>query len=148
MTSLPDNAHRTRWPRVLLVWLALAGLMIVHGGLREWLIAPVIGALPAHQLSCFSASAIVLCTAWISLEWMGAAGSPRAQLAVGAAWLCTTVAFEFVFGHFAMGHSWARLIADYDVTAGRLWLLVIIVTFLAPWLAGRLRARSPDTAVG
>ena len=59
MTSLPDNAHRIRWSRVLLVWLALAGLMIVHGGLRERLIAPVIGALPARDMLLLGAMTVL-----------------------------------------------------------------------------------------
>ena len=50
-----------------------------------------------------------------------------------------TIAFEFLFGHYAMGHSWDFLWADYNVFQGRLWPLVLMVTLFGPLLAQKLR---------
>jgi hypothetical protein len=55
-------------------------------------------------------------------------------LVVGGVWLGLTLAFEFLGGHFAFGKSWSELFADYDLTRGRIWPLVLIATTLAPWL--------------
>jgi hypothetical protein len=43
-----------------------------------------------------------------------------------------TVAFEFFAGHYAFGNSWERLIADYNVFRGRIWILVLLANFFAP----------------
>ncbi len=128
-----------RWFRVFAVWLLLAVLMIAHGWLRQSLAVPRLGELRAHQLSCFTGALIVVAVSALALGWLGAAGSPRRQLGIGLVWLVTTVVFEFVFGHWVAGHSWERLLADYDLAAGRLWLLVLAATLLGPRLAGRLR---------
>jgi hypothetical protein len=45
------------------------------------------------------------------------------------------VAFEFVFGHYVTKDSWATLLHDYDLRAGRLWLFDVIGIALAPALA-------------
>jgi apolipoprotein N-acyltransferase len=57
---------------------------------------------------------------------------------VGLAWLALTVAFEFGFGHYAAGHSWSELLADYDPTSGRVWILIPLWVALAPYLFYRL----------
>ena len=52
-----------------------------------------------------------------------------------------TLAFEFLAGHYLFGNSWERLLADYDVARGRIWPLVLIVTFVTPLLLVLARAR-------
>ncbi|HII01788.1 TPA: hypothetical protein HA351_09125 [Methanosarcinaceae archaeon] len=32
--------------------------------------------------------------------------------------------------------GWDRLLADYNILKGRVWILVLLTTFLAPWLVG------------
>ena len=59
---------------------------------------------------------------------------PSQALAIGFLWLGLTVAFEFSFGHFVAGHSWSRLFQDYNLFAGRLWVLVLLWLTLAPYL--------------
>ena len=52
------------------------------------------------------------------------------------------MAFEFLFGRVA-GASWESLLANYDLSEGRLWPLVLVSVLLAPWLASLVR---PATA--
>jgi hypothetical protein len=49
------------------------------------------------------------------------------------------MAFEFGFGRLVMGHPWSRLLRDYNVFAGRLWGLVLLVVLLMPLVAGWAR---------
>ena len=51
---------------------------------------------------------------------------------VGTVWVALTVAFEFVAGHYVFGNSWERLIADYNVFRGRIWILVLLMNLFAP----------------
>jgi hypothetical protein len=49
------------------------------------------------------------------------------------------LAFEFLAGHYLFGTPWSELLADYNVMRGRIWPLVLVTTFVAPYLAGRMR---------
>ena len=57
-------------------------------------------------------------------------------LLIGALWLTLTVVFEFGFGHYVIGHPWKYLLADYNIFKGRLWSLVLLVTFVSPLFWG------------
>jgi hypothetical protein len=52
-------------------------------------------------------------------------------------WVILTVVFEFLAGHYLFENSWDRLIADYNMVRGRVWVLVLFASFFAPrWAAG------------
>lgn len=51
---------------------------------------------------------------------------------VGTVWVALTVAFEFLAGHYVFGNSWERLLADYNMVRGRLWILVLLANLFAP----------------
>ncbi|MCL6545144.1 MAG: hypothetical protein K6T61_07935, partial [Bryobacteraceae bacterium] len=63
--------------------------------------------------------------------------SRRRRLGLGAGWCAATVAFEFGFGHYIIGHPWSALLADYNLFRGRLWVLVLLTLLLAPLAAKR-----------
>jgi apolipoprotein N-acyltransferase len=58
---------------------------------------------------------------------------------IGLIWLVLTVMFEFGFGHFVAGHSWQRLLQDYNIRAGRVWLAILLWVAFAPYLFFRIR---------
>jgi hypothetical protein len=60
---------------------------------------------------------------------------------VGAAWLLGAITFEFGFGHYVDGLSWTRLLSDYDLTEGRLLLLLWVVVGAGPFLLAQHRQR-------
>ncbi|HQJ08016.1 MAG TPA: hypothetical protein PLF54_03365 [Deltaproteobacteria bacterium] len=75
---------------------------------------------------------------WLLLPWIGPKN--RRQLwQIGITWLGSTVAFEFVAGRYVFGNSWERLLADYNVFRGRLWIAVLLVELLGPLGAARMR---------
>ena len=46
--------------------------------------------------------------------------------------MAPTGGFEFLAGHYVFGNSWERLIADYNVFRGRIWILVLAANIFAP----------------
>jgi hypothetical protein len=36
------------------------------------------------------------------------------------------VGFEFLVGHYVMGYPWIRLFHDYNIFAGRLWVVLLL----------------------
>ena len=120
-------------------WLGLVVLAIVNGGLREKGYAQRMGERAAHQVS--TVIGLVLFGVYIWLyTGLVPIQTPRQALLIGAMWLAMTVAFEFGFGHWVMGHPWKQLVDDYNLLRGRLWLLVPLWTAAAPYLFFQLRS--------
>lgn len=128
--------------RAAVAWLGILGLAILNGGLRQALLVPWFGERVGHIVSTLLLSGIILGAAWF-LVLRIRVDSARDAWAVGALWVVLTVAFEFLAGHYLFGDPWARLLADYNLGQGRVWILVPVTTLLAPVLvrAGRRRAR-------
>lgn len=123
--------------RATAIWLALMLVAISNGLLREAVFVPQWGVATAHIISTLLLSVLIVAVGWFTIAWI-APPSAAAALQAGAWWLVLTLAFEFGFGRWR-GKSWAELLADYDLTSGRIWVLVLVVTWLTPWLAGRWR---------
>jgi hypothetical protein len=119
--------------RTLLSWVVLLFLAVGNGALREGTLVPRFGPVTGHQISTLLLSTLIVAAGWPLTRWIAPTGG-REALLVGGVWLGMTLAFEFLGGHFAFGKSWSELFADYDLTKGRIWPLVLIVTTLTPWL--------------
>jgi hypothetical protein len=124
------------------VWLLLLATALVLALFREGVLTPRVGPHAAHLLGTALAVAVMATVIGVSLPWVVPGLDTRSLWALGLGWTGLTVAFEFVFGHFVMGHPWSRLLHDYDLLAGRVWVLVLLTTLLAPVLLGRLIPRA------
>lgn len=125
------------WIRAIVTWLGLAFLAIANGVFREAVIAPRVSAETAHVVSTLSLCLLILLLTWVAIPWIAPASTSEA-FSIGLLWFLTTVAFEFGFGRLVAGKSWSTLLADYDLTAGRIWILVLLATLTAPYLTARL----------
>lgn len=126
------------WWKALLLWFVLMVLAIANGTVRVKLIIPQTGLAAGLAISTVMLCALILLTTWIIIRWIAPADAQQAWI-VGALWLIMTLTFEFGAGHFLFKKSWAELLVDYDITKGRIWVLVPVVTAMAPWLMARLR---------
>jgi hypothetical protein len=107
--------------------------------MRNNLISPYIGEHAGHIVSTAIFCIVLLLVAKITIPWINP-GSIRKALGVGLFWVSLTVVFEFLAGHYLFGNSWATLYADYNILRGRVWVLVLIMTIVAPVLVERWRA--------
>lgn len=121
-----------------MVFIAIANAAIREAGYRRFL-----GELPAHQMSALTLIVLFGVYIWALSRWWPIQSSGQA-LAIGLIWLGLTVAFEFLFGHYVMGHPWSRLFHDYNLLEGRVWLLVLIWITIAPCVFQRLGASPRD----
>ena len=135
------DSHSTRFGiclRGLLIWLVITVAEILHGIARAVVLVPVVGEFRSNQIGVFTGSLIILVIAWLSIFWIGA--SRRSDLMmVGSVWLALTLAFELLFGRLVMNLSWQRLLADYNVLAGGLMPLGLLVLLFAPLIASKIR---------
>jgi hypothetical protein len=72
------------------------------------------------------------------MDWIGPSSS-REALKIGLLWLVLTLGFEFLFGHYVFGNSWDMLLEDYNLSRGRIWILVPVLVLVAPYWTARMR---------
>jgi hypothetical protein len=80
----------------------------LNGAVRVTWLTPAFGDSAAHVLGALSLSAVVVVVAWLA------------------------IAFEFLAGSYLFGSSWQALLAQYDVSQGQLWELVLVTMLIAP----------------
>lgn len=133
----PPFRRSLAW-RALLIWLVVLVLANLNGALRELALTPRVGPGPAHILSTILLSGLVALTAYLAVDWIGPASRTEGWL-VGTLWLALTLGFEFGAGHYLFRKPWPDLLRDYNLSAGRIWPLVLLVTLISPELFRRLR---------
>ena len=127
------------WTLAFLTWLGFAMVAVAAGIFRVVLLVPRLGEHGANVLETLGLVVILAATIWVAVPWL----MPRLERAelkkLGIFWLGLTIAFEFLFGHFVDRASWSALLSNYDITAGRLWILVPVTMGLGPTLVGMIR---------
>lgn len=113
-------------------------IAVANGIAREKLYGQSMSELSAHQLSTLIAIMLLGIYVFV-LTLVFPIQSARQAFTISGIWITMTVIFEFVFGHFVAGHSWTTLFTDYNIFKGRVWVLVLIWTFIAPYVFYRLR---------
>jgi hypothetical protein len=119
--------------RALAVWGLLLVLAVLNGGVRDTWLSPVLGDTIGRAISSVLLALLILLATWLTIRWIGPT-TPGQAMRVGALWVALTLAFEFGVGHYGFGKPWAELLADYDLLRGRIWILVLLATFVAPML--------------
>lgn len=123
--------------RALLVWLLIIAAESVHGALRRFLFTPEVD-FAIRQISVVIGVVIFFAITWVFIDWIRVR-TARGALAIGAAWVILTVAFEVTLGRLT-GVGWDRIAADYDLPNGGLMPLGLLAMGLTPWLVLRLKS--------
>lgn len=120
-----------------LFWLPMIVIAFANATLRELVFVKHFSEFRAHQLSTITL--IVLCSIYVSFVFrlLNVQNSKQAFL-IGFVWVLLTVAFEFSLGRLT-SKSWQYLFQDYNLFAGRIWLLFLMVLFLLPYIFYALR---------
>lgn len=113
-------------------------IAIGNGAAREFTYGKGMTELRAHQTSTLTGIVLLGVYMYAVLTLWPLKTSTQA-VQVGCLWVGLTFLFEFGFGHYVVGHPWTRLIRDYNLMEGRIWVLVLVWVGLAPWLFHRLK---------
>ena len=126
--------------RYLLAWLPMIAIAVANGAFRQAFLLPRYGESLARQMS--TVSLLILFALYIGAVFkFWPLSSARLALGVGIAWLALTLAFEFGLGRFVSHLTWRQMLAEYDLSSGRLWVLVPIWLAVAPVLFFALQER-------
>jgi hypothetical protein len=124
--------------KATIVWLMFAVIAIMAGAMRVTLLVPWLGEQTAHVVGTIFGSALIFSACLATIHWLRLESNREAWM-VGILWLLVTVCFEFLFGHYVMNHTWTKLLADYDIFRGRIWILVLFLQLVSPALASKIR---------
>jgi hypothetical protein len=126
--------------RYLLAWLPMIAIAVANGALRQAWLLPRFGDAVARQISTLSLLILLALYMGAVFKFRPLA-SARVALGVGVAWLALTLAFEFGLGYFVSHLTWREMLAEYDLSSGRLWILVPIWAAVAPYFFYTLQER-------
>lgn len=126
--------------KYFLAWIPGIPIAIINGSVREFIFKLFFSELASHQLSVISFFILFGMYVWYIIPKLKL-NSKAEAIKMGMFWLCLTIIFEFIFGHYVMGHAWPVLFHDYNLLKGRLWVLVLAWILFAPYLMLRLRFR-------
>jgi hypothetical protein len=126
------------WWKSVLFWFLLMVLAIANGTVRVKVLIPHAGLTLGLVISTVMLCALILIATWIGIRWLGPATAQQAW-GIGSLWLAMTLGFEFGAGHYLFKKPWSELLYDYNIAQGRIWVLVPMVTVMAPWLMAKVR---------
>jgi hypothetical protein len=113
-------------------------IAVANGALRELIFAKVMSEPRAHQLSTLIGSVFMGLFIWLIVHiWPPSSG--HQALLVGLIWLGLTLVFEFFMGLVLQHRPLAQVLDQYNLFAGRVWVLFLTWITLAPWLFLRLQ---------
>jgi hypothetical protein len=113
-------------------------IAIANGAIREGWYSKCLSELQAHQVSTVTGVLLFSVYIWVLVRLWRPASAGQA-LTIGLIWLSMTIAFEFLFGRYVVKRSWNALRRDYNIFAGRVWLVVLVWVTLAPYLCYQLQ---------
>ena len=124
--------------KATVLWVIIGVLAVVNGVVRETLLEPALGPTLGLAVSGLVLSALVLLVAYLGSPWYGRQSTPFLA-GIGAYWLVLTILFESGLGLLVSGHTWEQVLGQYTFAGGNLWVLVLAVITVAPWLTAKAR---------
>lgn len=124
--------------KFFLIWLLIIPFAILNGAIRELLLNDLLGENLAQPISGISLSLIIFLIAFIFIPKLKVYNKKSYFYFIGLLWVSWTIIFEFSLG-FVSGESFSKMLSAYNPLTGNLWLLVIIVTGISPWLTAKIK---------
>jgi hypothetical protein len=118
------------------LWLILAVIAVANGFVGNLVLSRWLGDYGSHLYKSVVIIVAVFAAGWFYARQTQGEGWFGAALGAGLLWLGLTILFEFGFGHYVFGNPWEKLLADYRIWQGRLWILVLVADFVAPLVMG------------
>lgn len=124
--------------RYVIAWVPMLFIAMANGALRQFTFGKAMSELRAHQLSTAIGSVLIGLFIYVVIRTRPPSSAKQAA-AIGVIWLTLTVIFEFAFGRLVIRRPWALLFEDYDLFAGRVWVLFLAWLTLSPYVFFRCR---------
>lgn len=118
--------------KYILLWFPMLVIAVLNGTARDMVYTNYTGELAAHQISTVTLIILFGIYIWFVIKKFPPASSIHA-LYTGFLWLVMTLIFEFGFG-FARGLPIEKLLNDYNLINGRIWVFIPVWVTISPVL--------------
>jgi hypothetical protein len=126
--------------KYFLAWFPMVFIAFANAWFRESVIRRLASELFSHQLSTLLL--ILLLAVYIRILFKKIPPISLAQaLLTGMMWAALTIVFEFGMGR-SRGIDWRVMLHDYQLSEGRIWILVPLTLVIAPGLIYQWLGRS------
>jgi hypothetical protein len=132
-----NKQEEMQMTRGILVWGLFMAIETLHGILRGIFLVPRVGLDLSNKIGWPIAACIVLGVSVLTIRWIGLK-SLRSLFALGAVWAALTFIFEIGIG-LLRGLDAAQLAHEINPFSGGLLVYSLLVVFLAPVIAAKLR---------
>lgn len=123
----------------ILLWLPMIAIAFANATLRELIFVKKYNEIRAHQLSTITLTILCSIYIWFVFQRLKVQ-NPKQAVLIGIMWVLLTVTFEFLLGR-STNKSWEYLFRDYNLFAGRIWLVFLFCLLVLPYLIYTLRNR-------
>ncbi len=121
-------------------WFVMVLIAIGNGFFGDLVVVKAVGGYAAHLYKTFFIITVIFFFSRLYVRWTHDPAHPYLPaLSAGLLWICSSMVFEFLFGHYVFKFPWEKLVADYRIWQGRLWSLVIASELAMPLLNAWLR---------
>ncbi|WP_335998687.1 hypothetical protein [Halorientalis halophila] len=117
------------------LWVVMAVVAVVNGGIREVVLIPRTGEYAGHVLSTAVLVTAILVLSGAYFSWTPVEYTWAELLLVGVVWTVLTVGFEFLVG-YVEGTPVSVTVGQYNVLAGQVWIAVPLALLFSPLLFG------------
>ena len=121
----------------LVVWIGMAMLAVINGIIRELVILPRIGDQLRHIASTILLTGAILLVTYVFFLRAQLSYSNKQLVGIGFSWYVLTIGFEFIVG-FLEGAPPSEVLAQYNVFAGNIWVIVPVTLLVAPLVFGSI----------
>jgi len=125
--------------KYFIAWFGVVVLGLFNATIHQVVYDRYVNELAGHQISTLTFAILVGLYTW-TLSGFLKLTPPGEAIGVGLMWMVMTIIFEFGLGHYVVGDSWRKLLADYNLLDGRVWGLCILWVGLAPYDFYRISA--------
>jgi hypothetical protein len=146
--EIAERSARVNLVLVLVLWLVAAAVAVANGFMGDRLIATSWGEHGAHVYKTMVLDTVIWVLALVHALKTRGPDWARAALVCSAVWFVLSVAFEFGAGHYLFATPWEKLLADYRIWEGRIWVLVLLSELTAPLVLGFAFSRVAATRTG
>jgi hypothetical protein len=122
----------------VVAWVVLLLLALTNGVIRNKFYEHRLDNLIAHYISVFTLVLLISIVSYFLVLLCTPPMTPSGAIGVGGVWVACSLLFEFGAGHYFAGMKWKQLLADYDISRGRLLGLVIVAQLAGPWVVFHL----------
>jgi len=124
--------------KIVGIWGLLAIVAVLNAAVRELVLVPIIGEKLALPFSGVLLSILIFLTTLSMVPLLKISISSGYWL-VGMVWVCLTLTFEYLFGHYIIGEPWDKLLTVFNILEGDLFLLALFTTGVSPYVAAKIR---------